>query len=172
MTPHASAWLTGLCLLATCAVSASIAFAGPPASQPAAKPSPEPTKELTPEQVAKVVVAALKANDAQDTGIRTTFKFASPANQDATGPIERFIPLVKNAAYAPLLNHASSSVHELARKDDQAAELVTVTAKDGTKSYFIFQLSKQHDDGKLKDCWMTDGVIPVQPKAQDDGHSA
>ena len=48
---------------------------------------------------------------------------------------------------------------------------MTVTDAAGNKTYFMFQLSKQHDAGPLKDCWMTDGVIRVEPKA-DPGHTA
>ena len=116
-------------------------------------------------------MAALKANDATDNGIRVTFTFASPDNQQATGPIERFIPLVKNEAYAPLLNHRSCDVREVGVKDDQAVEMVTVVDAAGHAVRYVFQLSKQHDAGPLKDCWMTDGVIRVEPKA-DDAHTA
>ncbi len=167
MSMHANVVIAAVCLMALCG-SASIAFAEdrkPPATQPA------PTPQLSPEQVVKVVVAALKANDAGDSGIRITFAFASPANQEMTGPIDRFIPMVKTPAYAPLVNHQSSSVKELGVKGDQAAEMVTVIDAAGNVAHYVFQLSKQHDAGPLKDCWMTDGVIRVEPKAGD-GHTA
>ena len=160
MSVHGTAGVIGLCLLALC-TTARIAFADD--HKPALSP-PGPTPQLTPEQVVKVVVAALAANDAADNGIRITFRFASPANQQVTGPIERFIPLVKNAAYAPLVNHKTAVVRELAVKGDQAAELVTVTDGAGHEAHYVFQLSKQHDAGPLKDCWMTDGVIRVEPQ--------
>ena len=165
MALHATTWLCGLGLLAAVTATASIAFAAGPTTAPTTAPAAGPSPDLTPTQVVTTIVAALKANDDKDAGIRTTFAFASPANQAATGPIDNFIPLVKNAAYAPLLNCQSASVREVTAKDDQAAELVTVTAKDGSKAYYLFQMSKQKDAGKLKDCWMTDGVIRVQPKA-------
>jgi hypothetical protein len=58
-------------------------------------------------------------------------------------------------------------VRELGVKDDQAAEMVTVIDAAGQATHYVFQLSKQHDAGPLKDCWMTDGVIRVEPKAND-----
>ncbi len=123
---------------------------------------PVPTPQLSPKDVVSTVVKALRENDATDSGIKTTWGFASPANQKATGPLQKFIPLVKNAAYGTLLNHQSAEVREIAVKDDKAAELAIVTDANGAKSYFVFQLSKQ-TDGDLKDYWMTDGVVRVQP---------
>jgi hypothetical protein len=169
MTVHGTAWIVGLCLAGLC-TTAAIAFADGAAKGPATQPSAAPTPQLSPSQVVKVVMTALKDNDAADSGIRVTFKFASPANQQQTGPIDRFIPMVKSDAYAPMLNHKSATVRELAVQGDQAAELVTLTDAAGHTVYYMFQLSKQHDDGPLKDCWMTDGVIRVQPKA--DTHTA
>ena len=170
MTVHGSALFVGVCLACLCS-AAAIAFADSP--RPTTGPATAaPTPQLSPSDVVKVVMAALQQNDAvTEDGIRTTFKFASPANQEMTGPIERFIPLVRNAAYAPLLNHKSCNVREIALKGDQAAEMVTVIDAAGHAVHYVFQLSKQHDAGPLKDCWMTDGVIRVEPKAGD-AHTA
>jgi hypothetical protein len=109
------------------------------------------------------VVDALRNNDANDTGIKTTFKFASPGNQQVTGPIERFIPMVKSPQYGPMVNSKSAEVRELSVDEDTAQELAIIVDSNGDKAYYIFQLSKQ-SDGDLKDCWMTDGVIRVEPK--------
>ena len=163
MSVHTTAGIVGLCIL-TVTSTLGIAFADDHRPPP---PPPAPTPQLSPAQVVKVVMAALQANDANDNGIRITFSFASPENQRATGPIEKFIPLVKNPAYAPLVNHKSAAVRELNVKGDQAAEMVTVIDAAGNVAHYVFQLSKQHDAGPLKDCWMTDGVIRVEPKAAD-----
>ena len=163
MHVHATAGMIGLCLLVVCSTM-GIAFAE---DRKPAPPPPAPTPQLTPSQVVKVVMAALQANDATDSGIRVTFSFASPGNQQVTGPVDRFIPMVKGPAYAPMLNHKTATVREVTLKDDQAAELVTVIDAAGHAAYYVFQLSKQHEAGPLKDCWMTDGVIRVEPKAAD-----
>src|SRR3954468_9434231 len=58
---------------------ASIAF---PADKPTTRPAlQDPDPALAPEQVVRAVLDALKQNNADDDGIRTTFKFASAANQ-------------------------------------------------------------------------------------------
>jgi hypothetical protein len=147
-----------LCLTATLAPRAD---AGAPASQPAA-PAPDP--KLQPQDVVRIVVDALSKNDASDSGIRTTWKFASPANQSVTGPIERFIPMVKSAAYGAMLNSKSARYGDLQIQGDQALQMVFLTAADGTKAGYIFQLSRQ-SDGPFKGCWMTDGVFPMKPPA-------
>ncbi len=162
MSVQGSAMIVGLCVACLCS-AASIAFADGP--KPATTRPTAPAPSLSPADVVNAVVGALGENDATDAGIRTTFKFASPANQEMTGPVERFIPLVKNVAYAPLLNHKSATVRELAVKGDQATEMVTVIDAAGNVAHYVFELSKQHDDGPLKDCWMTDGVIRVEPRA-------
>ncbi len=166
---HGPAMIVGVCVVCLCS-AAAIAFADDP--RPTTAPAATgPNPQLSPADVVKAVMAALKQNDAADSGIRTTFQFASPANQQMTGPIERFIPLVRNAAYAPLLNHRSADVREVGVKGDQAVEMVTVIDAAGNAAHYVFQLSKQHDAGPLKDCWMTDGVIRVEPKV-DDAHTA
>jgi hypothetical protein len=165
MAPSYAIWLSGICLAALFSISASIAFGDgqkPRFSAPTTAPSPRP--ELAPKAVVKIVLDALKANDANDNGIRTTFKFASPANQQATGPIERFIPLVKSPAYLPMINCRSADVRELAIDADKgrAAELAIIVDSNGDKAFYVFQLARQ-TDGDLKDCWMTDGVVRVEP---------
>jgi hypothetical protein len=133
------------------------ASGGPPSTQPDA---PKPDPKLQPQNVVRIVITALSKNDANDNGIRTTWKFASPANQNATGPVERFIPMVKSAAYAPMLNSKSAQYGVTQVQGDQAVQAVLLTAADGRNVVYIFQLSRQ-TDGPLKECWMTDAVFPV-----------
>jgi hypothetical protein len=148
-----------LLLIGAVAMTQSIAFADD--TRPAAT-QPSPSPDLAPKEVVKTILDALEKNNANDSGIKTAWKFASPANQKATGPLQRFIPMVKNPAYGALLNHKSAKIREIAVKDDQAAELVTLTDSAGNSAYFVFQLSKQ-TDAACKDCWMTDGVFRVEP---------
>src|SRR3954468_15758375 len=78
-------------VVALLAVAAALVFVlrGPtlrPAPGAAATRPTAPDPSLTPDQVVAAVLAALKNNDpATDDGVRTTFRFASPANQRVTG---------------------------------------------------------------------------------------
>lgn len=126
----------------------------------AAEHPTEPSASLTPAEVVAAQLDALKGNESsnQDAGIRITFGFASPQNQSATGPVERFIELVKNPVYSALLNHRSVRFSEMMVVADSARQKVTLTDRDGRQATFVFILSKQAGppcDG----CWMTDAVI-------------
>jgi hypothetical protein len=137
---------------------------------PAGKPSttlsekrPVPSPALTPAQVVRLVLDALKNNDAADSGIAVTFDFASPLNKEMTGPLARFIPMVKNPAYRPMLNHRSAQVGTVLVRDDQAQAVVELVDERGEPAAYIFRLSRQPDDGEPPNCWLTDGVIRVEP---------
>ncbi|GIT70838.1 MAG: hypothetical protein Ct9H300mP28_06520 [Pseudomonadota bacterium] len=64
---------------------------------------PEP--ELKPNDVVRLQLLAMQQNDDSDFGIEVTFRFASPANKKQTGPLKRFIRLVRNPSYHPLKPH-------------------------------------------------------------------
>lgn len=131
---------------------------------------PKPNPKLTPEQVVNIQLKALKNNDTptKDSGIATAFEFASPGNRESTGPLERFILLVKNPLYQPMLNHRSSEIQALKTSDEEGAWKVTLIGALGERAVFVFTLSKQQD-GPFKDCWMTDGVerVPGPPQEKD-----
>ena len=127
--------------------------------------SPKP--ELTPQQVVEYQLLVLQRNDqpTPDAGIEKAFRFASPANQKSTGPISHFISMV-HAGYAPLLNAKESAVIRARVEDDQAKILTHVVSADGSEMFYLFLLSRQ-SEGENTNCWMTDGVIGLQPA--DDG---
>jgi hypothetical protein len=124
-------------------------------------PRPRPSPKLTPGQVVRIVMDALQHNDEDDSGIAVTFDFASPANREVTGPLERFAQMVKNPAYGPMLNYKSAEYGKAVVVDDQAQQVVKIVAADDEVAVYVFRLSKQ-PDGEYEGCWMTDGVIRVQ----------
>jgi hypothetical protein len=143
------------------------AATAPATTRPHADPAkqPGPRAEYGPDQVVQIVMDALQNNDDHDAGIVTTFNFASPGNKRLTGPVERFIPMVRSAAYRSMLNFRSAEFGEMKlSKDKQSAEqTVTLISTDGESVSFIFHLSKQ-TDGEFKGCWMTDGVVRAPAK--------
>ncbi len=144
---------------------ATIAIAQPttgPATTQASTDRPNPA--LSPQDVVRAVCRAMQENNEKDEGIATVFSFASPSNREATGPLERFIPLVKSPAYSPMLNCKSIELGPGETKENVTQQAVKITAVDGTVTIYVFILSKQAD-GEFKDCWMTDGVMPVAPPA-------
>ena len=122
-----------------------------------------PRPELSPEQVVQYQVTVLQHNDEpkSDTGIERAFRFASPSNKQATGPLEKFVQIVKSPAYSPMLNSVSSSIVGSEVNDDQAKIAVKIVATDGRQLTYVFLLSKQNE-GEFNNCWMTDSVAPLE----------
>ena len=130
----------------------------------------EPSPKLSPGEVINIQLKALQRNDTptKDSGIATAFKFASPANKEATGPLDKFVQLVKSAAYRPMLNHRSAALKTLQQSDELAHLKATLVDAQGTTVVYVFILSKQHD-APYQDCWMTDAVLRVPEKQEETG---
>lgn len=156
----------------TFVIAVHIAHAANPTTQPATQPTADrPSPDLSPQDVVRVVCNAMKDNTAKDEGIAKVFAFASPENRKMTGPLERFIPMVKTPAYAPMLNCKSIELGPGETVEDVTQQSVKITAADGSVSVYVFILSKQ-TAGEFKDCWMTDAVMPVRPSDGDDPAAA
>jgi Domain of unknown function (DUF4864) len=127
-----------------------------------------PRPELSPDEVVQYQVAALQQNNdpTSDAGIERAFRFASPTNKQVTGPLQKFVQIVKSPAYSPLLNSRSSAIVGSELKGGQAKIAVKIVALDGRPLTYVFILSKQNE-GEFRDCWMTDGVVPL--KEAEDG---
>jgi alpha-glucosidase (family GH31 glycosyl hydrolase) len=142
----------------------------PSATQDMAQLQPDPS--LSPQEVVRIQVEAMQQNDAPepDSGIRIAFRFASPANKATTGPIERFIALVKNPQYRALLNSRSIEYGETEMMGSEAAQPVFIEGANGERVAYLFVLSRQTDE-PFVDCWMTDAVLrldsPDQPPQQE-----
>ncbi len=124
-----------------------------------------PSPKLTPREVVEAQLAALRSNDepSPDDGIRTAFRFASPENKRSTGPVERFIEMVRNPLYAPLLNHRTAVVSDTTQKGDLARIKVTLIAADGQEAAFVWILARVTTD-ECAGCWMTSTVMRVEAK--------
>ncbi len=122
-----------------------------------------PSPDHSPERVVRFQVEALASNDdpRPDTGIAIAFRFASPANRQSTGPLERFVRIVRAPAYLPMLNHARADYGPLFERGDYAALVVSIQAADGSTHRYLFELSRQRT-GSLAGCWMTDSVQQLE----------
>lgn len=141
-----------LLLFAAALIATAPTFAG---EQPT-----EPNPKLTAEAVVAAQLHALAHNDEPqpDQGIRIAFRFASPDNKKTTGPVDRFIRMVRGPTYALMLNHRSARFGEMMMVEDSARQKVTLTTADGGRATYVFILSKQPGP-PCPGCWMTDAVI-------------
>ena len=120
----------------------------------------KPNIEIEPDQVVKIQLNGLMNNDAPnlDYGIKQTWEFAHPSNKKYTGPLPRFINLLKSESYKMLINHLDSEIIEVFKSSNQYGFEITILGND--KKYYKFQwvVEKYYDEGPLKDCWLTTTV--------------
>jgi hypothetical protein len=132
-----------------------------------------PDPKLSPQEIVEFQLAALRANDvpAADAGIERTFRFASPANKAATGPLEHFTVMVHGSQYSSLINAMEGSVAKVVIRDSKAQVLARVVSAGGSEVYYVFLLSKQ-TEGEYINCWMTDGVLPLKEPGENEDPGA
>lgn len=124
-------------------------------------PELAPDPELSAINVVRIQLSALSNNDTPrpDAGIEITFRFASPDNRRQTGPLPRFIQLVKNPVYGPMVDHLAAEVGEPVTSGDKQMVPVVLTARNGARAAYMFILGKQTED--CDGCWMTEAVMRI-----------
>lgn len=120
----------------------------------------DPSPELTPEEVVTYQMTVLGKNARSATGIRQCYQFASPLNRAATGPLARFIRMVRSPPYRVMLQTAQTLVGRAVIRDDRATVLVTLIDPGRNVRVFRFFLSRQRESPYVG-CWMTDAVREV-----------
>ncbi len=129
--------------------------------------SPQPSPDLTPAEVVRIQLEALARNHTpyEHAGIEIAFRFASPANKRNTGPLDRFIRMVHNPPYRPMLNHREAEYGKIEVRGREAVQPVILTTREGKRVGYVFFLSKQKG-GPYDSCWMTDSVMPFEVEHQ------
>ena len=120
----------------------------------------KPNIGIEPAKVVKIQLNGLMKNDQPniDDGIKQTWEFAHPSNKKYTGPLPKFINMLKSGNYKMLLNHIDNEIIEVFKSDSQYGFEVTILGKD--KNYYKFQwvVEKYYEEGPLKNCWLTNSV--------------
>jgi len=120
----------------------------------------KPNSNLKAFDVLMIQLKSLKNNNSpyKDAGIEQTWEFAHPINKASTGPLERFKRMIYSNSYRILISHENTKIIILKESPDKFVFKVNVLSKDKKKYYYIWQMEKVKQKGKLKDCWMTTGV--------------
>ena len=120
----------------------------------------KPNASLKPFEVLMIQLNSLKNNNNpyKDAGIEQTWEFAHPVNKVSTGPLERFKQMIYSDSYKILISHENNETITLKKTNNKFVYKVYVLSKDKKKYYYIWQIEKVKQGGKLKDCWMTIGV--------------
>ena len=120
----------------------------------------KPNNEIHPSNVVDIQLKGLMNNDnpSKNYGIKQTWEFAHPANKKYTGPLPKFINLLRGENYKMLLNHLDNEIIEVFKSNTRYGYEVTILAVD--KKYYKFQwvVEKYYKEGPLKDCWLTTSV--------------
>jgi hypothetical protein len=161
---HVSWRLVLVASLVLAAVGSLVSADAPAAEAPDARalPTAVPSPALTPEEVVGTQLAALSANVAIPERIAACYRFASPANRNHTGPLERFAQLFASPKYRVMLDARSFLIGKAIRHESEAYLLVTMVDGRGELSLFRFFLTKESKP-PYADCWMTDSVIRLEP---------
>lgn len=154
-----------LVLMLLVAVKPIYGAMAPPADAPEL---PLPSTELQPGEVVQIIIEALAKNDYPytDAGIETTFSFASPTNKVNTGPLERFVTLVKGPVFGKMINHRDSTLSKVIFEGNKALRLVQIIGENNETLYFAFRLGLQQD-GDYAGMWLTEAVWPLEPPGDD-----
>ena len=120
----------------------------------------KPNINIEPYQVVKIQLTGLMNNNEPnvDDGIKQTWEFAHPSNKKYTGPLPKFINLLKSESYKMLLNHLDSEIIEVFKSNNRYGFEVTILGND--KNYYKFRwvVEKYYEEGPLKECWLTTSV--------------
>jgi hypothetical protein len=125
----------------------------------------KPNSSIEPYQVLKIQLSSLKKNDDpyKNRGIAQTWEFAHPNNQKSTGPLSRFIKMLKGDSYKMLLNHKEHNITEVQLTNFVASYEVTILDENKIYHKFNWQVEKYTKEGILKDCWLTTMVSAPIP---------
>ena len=120
----------------------------------------KPKIGIEPNQVVKIQLNGLMNNNKPnlDDGIKQAWEFAHPSNKKYTGPLPKFINLLKSETYKMLINHLENEIIEVFKSNNQYGFEVIILGND--KKYYKFQwvLEKYYEEGHLKNCWLTTSV--------------
>ena len=120
-----------------------------------------PNPNLQPKNVVEIQLQSLQRNDEPipDAGIFQTWAFAHPNNRFMTGPIERFLLMMKSQNYKNMLNHSDHKIEPVLQTNGRSQFAVSITTSDNQKMTFKWELMKVQTGG-FSGSWMTTSVSP------------
>jgi hypothetical protein len=74
-----------------------------------------------------------------------------------TGPIERFMLMIKSQNYKNMLNHRDHKIEPVLQTNDRSQFSVSITTSDDQKMTFKWELMKVQT-GEFSGSWMTTSV--------------
>lgn len=115
------------------------------------------TPQWTPEQIVQSQLDALQRND-----MAGVYKYASPANKERTGSLDRFDAMVRSGPYRYLLGHQRNVMLLTSTTPVAWVTLVRIVPKtEDEKDVLEYWWSLSRcTTGEYSGCYMVDAVIP------------
>jgi hypothetical protein len=115
-----------------------------------------PSPGLSVTEAVETQLAALQRGE--DVDLAVVFAFASPGNRAQTGPLPRFIAMIREG-YDAMIEHRSAELAPPLLDGDQALQPVRLIDRDGGEHGYVFILRRVVAPD-CAGCWFTDGVVP------------
>ena len=120
----------------------------------------KPRINIEPDKVVSIQLKGLMKNDipSKDYGIKQTWEFAHPVNKKYTGPLPKFLKMIKSNNYIMLLDHLSHEIKNIYSSPKKVVFEVFILDKNNDYYKFQWIVEKYSKEGPLKDCWLTTSV--------------
>ena len=121
-----------------------------------------PNDKFSPLEVVDIQLTSLQSNTSDNKGIYQCWLFAHPENKKYTGPLGRFISMIKSNPYDILLESLFFETKLLSKNQTEAKVEVFLDGKNKNRYKILWTLSKSNTSKKCTNCWMTIGVSKPQ----------
>ena len=113
-------------------------------------------------EVVDIQLTSLQSNSNDNKGIYQSWLFAHPENKKYTGPLGRFVSMIRSNPYDVLLGSLFFETKLISLNQTEAKVEVFLDGKNKNRYKILWILSKSNISKKCTNCWMTIGVSQPQ----------
>ena len=122
----------------------------------------KPNDKFSPLEVVDIQLTSLQSNSKDNKGIYQCWLFAHPENKKYTGPLGRFVAMIRSKPYNVLLESLFFETKLISKNQTEAKVEVFLDGKNKNRYKILWILSKSNISKKCTNCWMTIGVSQPQ----------
>ena len=121
-----------------------------------------PNDKFSPLEVVDIQLTSLQSNSNDNKGIYQCWLFAHPENKKYTGPIRKFVSMIRSTPYDVLLESLFFETKLISKNQTEAKVEVFLDGKNKNRYKILWILSKSNISEECTNCWMTIGVSQPQ----------
>ena len=121
-----------------------------------------PNDKFSPLEVVDIQLTSLQSNSNDNKGIYQCWLFAHPENKKYTGPLGRFVAMIRSNPYDVLLGSLFFETKLISKNQTEAKVEVFLDGKNKNRYKILWILSKSNIRKECTNCWMTTGVSQPQ----------